>query len=606
MKAVQMFFWGGVVSFVVTGTLAAAPIERPADPVVLTGAALPSLLHLPPDEIVAFRYAGGWTQIPVQIDERAWVDFGDIYHDIEATDCQYCADLAGNVFPVYTDPETYTGPDPDPTFDEDDELVFMARDAGEKAAPFPAPEGVFPGSGVEITLRDPLDGGEGYVYLFRQGGGLDPGAGTTYLTYAFVLLSGDYRETYDIAGNPAIAQGPANPEDSAAESPFYRHHFSDRWISDEIEILAGGASGVDILDRHKNLFAPNVCSRQEESFSAQEGAFIANKSGPVRAIRSYVGANSGPLTQRDHLFYDRREEIVSILRVHPIPGMMDFFDYAIEAAGMTYHNSRNREGFPIDGIPDAPQAGFPEWELVTGTPGSLTIVPRLVTDLDFSPTSYYLDDASPDVPQCTGDDMAIGASGVWIDEDIANTDPRVGEAAHLQAVRVLFFDAPGLSPDDAQQRWAWVANPLEISIAPLSDCRPEEPSDSDGDGIDDLCDNCPMVANADQSDGDGDLVGDACDNCPLVGNPSQEDGDGDGLGDPCDLCKEDDTPESADGDGDGIGDLCDNCPQRFNPLQPDADGDGLGDHCDNCPQVANPDQSDRNGDGEGDACERIS
>jgi subtilisin-like proprotein convertase family protein len=37
------------------------------------------------------------------------------------------------------------------------------------------------------------------------------------------------------------------------------------------------------------------------------------------------------------------------------------------------------------------------------------------------------------------------------------------------------------------------------------------PPDSDGDGVADLEDNCPEVANADQADGDGDGQGDACD-----------------------------------------------------------------------------------------------
>ncbi len=37
------------------------------------------------------------------------------------------------------------------------------------------------------------------------------------------------------------------------------------------------------------------------------------------------------------------------------------------------------------------------------------------------------------------------------------------------------------------------------------------PPDSDGDGVADLEDNCPEVANADQADGDGDSQGDACD-----------------------------------------------------------------------------------------------
>ncbi len=38
------------------------------------------------------------------------------------------------------------------------------------------------------------------------------------------------------------------------------------------------------------------------TFSAAEGAFIVNKSGPVRALRAYIGANSGPYTGRLHVF----------------------------------------------------------------------------------------------------------------------------------------------------------------------------------------------------------------------------------------------------------------------------------------------------------------
>jgi hypothetical protein len=75
--------------------------------------------------------------------------------------------------------------------------------------------------------------------------------------------------------------------------------------------------------------------------------------------------------------------------------------------------------------------------------------------------------------------------------------------------------------------------------------------DDDGDGVPDLGDNCPTLANGDQADGDGDLVGDACDNCTarsnareaadfLVTNPwatltgGQRDDDHDGYGNRCD------------------------------------------------------------------------
>jgi hypothetical protein len=38
--------------------------------------------------------------------------------------------------------------------------------------------------------------------------------------------------------------------------------------------------------------------------------------------------------------------------------------------------------------------------------------------------------------------------------------------------------------------------------------------DSDGDGIKDMCDNCPNLASSDLSDLDGDGLGDPCDPCP--------------------------------------------------------------------------------------------
>jgi hypothetical protein len=81
--------------------------------------------------------------------------------------------------------------------------------------------------------------------------------------------------------------------------------------------------------------------------------------------------------------------------------------------------------------------------------------------------------------------------------------------------------------------------------------------DSDGGGIPDPGDNCPLAPNAPQYDADSDTVGDACDNCIETDNPGQEDLDGDGLGD-----------------------LCDNCPAVTNPDQTDTDFDGPGNACD--------------------------
>lgn len=69
--------------------------------------------------------------------------------------------------------------------------------------------------------------------------------------------------------------------------------------------------------------------------------------------------------------------------------------------------------------------------------------------------------------------------------------------------------------------------------------------DSDNDGIKDIGDNCPNMANADQIDTDGDGMGDACDT----------DDDGDGIPDTNDNCSK--QPENYNGyqDNDGCPDV---------------------------------------------------
>jgi hypothetical protein len=144
--------------------------------------------------------------------------------------------------------------------------------------------------------------------------------------------------------------------------------------------------------------------------------------------------------------------------------------------------------------------------------------------------------------------------------------------------------------------------------------------DTDGDGIVDAADGCPLVPDPAQIDSDHDGIGDACDTCPGLASPNRLDRDGDGVGDACDNCPSTPNPDQADSNGDGIGDACagatepdsdgdgvpdarDDCPVVANPSQADTDGDGVGDACDNCPTTPNPDQADTNGDGVGDACE---
>lgn len=121
-----------------------------------------------------------------------------------------------------------------------------------------------------------------------------------------------------------------------------------------------------------------------------------------------------------------------------------------------------------------------------------------------------------------------------------------------------------------------------------------DPVDTDGDGIPDTTDNCPLNANTNQANNDGDAMGDVCDpdddndTIPDVETPNE----GDGTTGP-DNCPFTANTNQADNDNDGIGDVCDS----------DDDNDEVLDGVDNCPMTANTDQLDSDHDGQGNVCD---
>ena len=117
-------------------------------------------------------------------------------------------------------------------------------------------------------------------------------------------------------------------------------------------------------------------------------------------------------------------------------------------------------------------------------------------------------------------------------------------------------------------------------------------TDTDTDGVDDLCDNCAGVTNPDQADIDHDAIGDLCDdcvdpdadgyaspgfpattctldNCPGIANPGQEDANNDGIGDACCCINRTGNVDCDPADGVDISDLAaliDNLYISFSPL----------------------------------------
>lgn len=476
------------VAGLMAGQAGAAPADRAGDAVVLKGDEA-GMIGVPPQNIVGFKWADGWVQVPVQVDERHTINVRRLYP--EAANGYVGGEDLGFDLEVYADPKTRSGADSDPDFDADDELAFMAGDTGK---PLPdgfaggGPEGTDASTGTSVVVTDPLGGGDGVLYLFRSET-LDPAAGEDYVDYDFDLtgltsgqtLLDDYGYIHS-----------SNPEDSTVSTEDYELHSFDRWQEDALKVKAGNSTGADILDREVAQATKTGCSRSEYTFSGRwtedtaagnddhtddEGTYVAVIDGAVRAIRSYMGANSGPYVQREHIYYADHEVNTIYLRVHLMTDLYSWTDYAPAAIGMTYRDLNNVAGVPVDGTPDAvvPTTtadvanGAHAWQQLSGPQGSVSTVVGATTDID-PPNfgNYYLDDSTPaaaDQVQCGGDGQSIGSSGFGILGPVTpNTDPRLATDAypvnHLTVDRVRYFGPPSDGAAQAEAYRERVEKPL--------------------------------------------------------------------------------------------------------------------------------------------------
>jgi hypothetical protein len=474
-----------------------ASLTRPSDPVVLTGNALPKLVGADPAHIVGFSWDGKqWHQIPVQVDERDLVNPGQIYH----RPTNIWPTVFGTATPykilVYTPPATlsagysssptYTPADSDPTFDANDELSLLANDTGQQVdGSVAAPAGVTASTREAVKVTDPLDTEQfSYVYLFRSSTLTGGSAGTTGVQYTFSLDSGDYKTTYKM-GDPSLAPNNSfgfNPEHSTVVTPDYRENFGDRWLNDGLAVTSLDSTGTDLLDR-SHFYATGGCGRSEDTFDGSannpgEGAFIVNVSGPVRAIRSYLGANSYLYTVNTHVFYPSREDLVTDVRGHAgLPGYGSADDYTTGATGLKYSDPANT-GVPIDGVPDtvtpiAYTTGSTapvSWQMVSGAQGSVVTVRTLDTDITGLNVTTVYQDRNPASPaQCTGDAAAWGQNGANLTSPVNNvpvTDPTLSATpATLVSHRYRYFRAPSTSTADAATIDAQARHPVQTTVS---------------------------------------------------------------------------------------------------------------------------------------------
>ena len=403
--------------------------NRDYEPVVLKGLDIRAFVSAPVNEIYIYKYnlaENLWTPIPFQIDQK-------------------------------DDSSHYWLPFPNDTLDTNDDVVFMARDMGDRA-----PDNTYwisdpesrKNDRIELAVTDTLDGKEGWVYIYRSKNIL-PLATESYMSYS-----------PDSNGAGA---------DTVFAKNYIEGHNKDA-IQDYWSLPFG--SGANILDRLKvrvgMLLFGFVPFTAREDLLEEYFLKIEKKVGPIRVIRdaywnidlSSLGVDpflfnllvyyypysiesagiSGTFRASDHIYLIRQS-----------------FDLNPDASGMKFYNPNNRAGITIDGVGDregiddtiydSPEVN---WYIITGDQGSIAFVFTLSPIGDERKLYYYDNKTVLKTEEDTGDRMSWGDTGIEISgKDISGRIDFNYKAFFLEANRTY---------DTGDSLAANFAAPMKISV----------------------------------------------------------------------------------------------------------------------------------------------
>ena len=380
-------------------------LTRQHDPVVLMGDQLPDLLGTATNEIFVYAFTGGTpAQIPFQMDEQN----------------------ANGMFV----------PDGDGLLDGEDELAFMARDAGAFEA---NPTLSTPGGDVDpiyvLTLSDPLTNEQAWAYLYAS-----PDLAQTFTE--------DYVQ-YD-AGNDRIT------------SPgLYSVGFNATGSFRDYLTLGGGG---DILDRDKVRLDATFISLPftvTEEAITKDGVHAID--GPVRVTRvvtSTILLGGTTVTGSGTTFFYGNVIIQPSSLTTPaspiiVTNLRSSIDFNSAATGMTYFDANNPAGVTINGVADSLDADpAAEWQEATGTGGTIITVLDIPDSLPGTST-YYKDDSTPDTSD-TGDQMSYGDAGFQVSNPPQNVQFEL-------LTHTYFLNGQQSNVGATYQNY--YTNPLDVQIA---------------------------------------------------------------------------------------------------------------------------------------------
>ena len=287
---------------------------------------------------------------------------------------------------VATPHERTTTADPIGGLDHDDEVAFMARDAGP-AAPSGAelPKGIAELRPVRVT--DPYKATEPrFVYLGKASGEKEPQrSDEDYVRYTrdadadrFEKSESSY-EGYGNARRGVVCDADGNvieenvrrrPKDTATiKTDRYRFRYDGRWLMTDVRIDDGEGYGPDLVDRWKarafqqDPSSETPCCGYEEEDTNWGGSstLLGERTGPVRVIRETWGADSGTNVIRRETFYRDEVRQKNFLRVHVIPpldGIYAQWDFNAGAVDRYYNSAGPAEGVAVDGSNDEALGNF--------------------------------------------------------------------------------------------------------------------------------------------------------------------------------------------------------------------------------------------------------
>jgi hypothetical protein len=358
---------------------------RQIGPVILRGEQLEQLLGLPEEELFVYRYVDSdWQQIPFQIDE------------VTST---------GN----YTSTR-------DHTFDQEDEILFMAHDLGVQPAASnngDTDSGSIPGM-YEIQVTDPdRPADEGWAYVVHQKGQV-------------VLSVSDYVDY--------------NPGFHRIEAANYSLGLGATFPGADYLRLGAGAEVLDRTKLYIDCPTPFQCPINEDDQPVVADGLIAD--GPVRVI----------LRQGQLLAYASMVNWITDYTAAQAPVRFST-DFNRTAVGATFYNLVTPRGVTVDGVPDfvLPRPFSRWWQLATTTGTLIHIVD--LTGIRGIPRNYYRDDLTYDADD-TGDHYHYGETGMVVEGDT----PRYTYAFTLYLL-------PGSQPNLGVTYASYQTIPISVTIS---------------------------------------------------------------------------------------------------------------------------------------------